>query len=197
MYRLIMVGIMLDLDSSRREKVRLCGMRLILLVLLVCITACSKKKEDAPGAAPPPPAGSAATPSGSDSGALANSAPPEPKLTTERFFSEQYSSFLRTKRGLVIADGDNPPEQLCGPALGSAMVRLGTIANQAKATAKPEDCVAISGYTYCTFSPPGGERASFVFDASEVLVAVWIGSAVDKAARLQSELAEPRECKRD
>ena len=197
MYRLIMLGIIHDLDSRRVEKVRLCGMRLISCLLLVCISGCSKKKEDAPAPAPIATPGSAVAATGSGSATVANPVPAAPKLTTERFFNEQYSSFLSTKRGVLLADGDNPPEHLCGSAIGTAMVRLGTIANAAKATAKPEDCVAINGFTYCTFTPSGGDKASFVFDRDEVLVAVWIGKAVDRASELSRELAAPRECKRD
>ena len=171
-------------------------MRLISCLLLVCITACSKKKEDAT----PPTGGSAVTTApvatpGSGSEMSANPVPAGPKPTTERFFSEQYSAFLQTKRGVVVADGDNAPEHLCGPAIGTAMVRMGTLANQAKDGAKPDDCKAEAGYTYCTFAGP--EPVSFVFDADEVLVAVWIGSAVARKSQLASELAKPRECKRE
>ena len=125
----------------------------------------------------------------------ANPVPSAPKLTTERFFKEQYSAFLRTQRGLVIADGDGPPEHVCGPSLGSAMVRIGTLAQQAQGAAKPDDCKVDGERTVCTFA--GAEPIMFVFDADEVLLAVWIGSAVSHAKQLESELAKPRECKRD
>ena len=174
-------------------------MRLISCLLLVCITACSKKKEMSPAQQTEGQgsgtASAIAGTSGSGSEMSANSVPAGPKPTTERFFKEQYSAFLQTKRGVVIADGDGAPEHLCGPAIGTAMVRLGTLANQAQATAKPEDCTSQGHYTYCTFAGP--EPASFVFDADEVLVAVWIGSAVSRAKALEPELAKPRECKRE
>jgi hypothetical protein len=201
-----MVGIILDLASRGDEKVRLCGMRLISCLLLVCISACSKKKEDAPAPAPASAAGSTAAVSGSDSGALANPVPPAPKLTTERFFKEQYSSFLATSRGVVLVDGDNPPEHLCGPAIGTAMVRLGKIATKAKDTSKPEDCKARGAYTYCTFTLPESNAkgnpdstASYVFtnDEPPVLIAVLIGTAVAKANQFESEIGKPRECKRE
>jgi hypothetical protein len=198
-----MLGIIPDLDSRRVEKVRLCHMRLLLFVLLVGITACSKKKEDAPAPTPPVAAGSAVATSGSDSGMIANPLPAAPNVTTERFFKEQYSSFLHTKRGVLIVDGDNPPEHLCGPAIGTAMVRFGTIANKAKDTSKPEDCAVQGDFTYCTFTQPQSDpktnpdsTASFVFER-EVLVAVLIGTAVAKASQLETELGKPRECKRD
>ncbi|HEY5925237.1 MAG TPA: hypothetical protein VIV11_26320 [Kofleriaceae bacterium] len=126
----------------------------------------------------------------------ANPVPAAPKLTTERFFKDEYSAFLQTKRGVWVAEGDSPPEHLCGPAIGTAMVRLGTLANQAKPTAKPEDCKADGAFTYCTFDPPGGEPVSYVLDRDEVLVAVWIGKAVARSKQLEAELATPRECKR-
>jgi hypothetical protein len=198
-----MHGIMLDLDPARGEKVRLCGMRLISCLLLVCISACSKKRDDAPAATPAAAAGSAVGTSGSDSGTIANSVPAAPNVTTERFFKEQYSSFLQTKVGVVIVDGDNPPEHLCGPAIGTAMVRFGTIANKAKDTSKPEDCRAQGTYTYCTFTLPESDpkanpdsTATFVFNG-DVLIAVLIGTAVANAKQLEPELAKPRECKRD
>lgn len=199
MYRLIMVGIIRDFGAVRAKKCRLCGMRLISCLLLVCITACSKKKEMSPAQQAEGQGSGTATAiagtSGSGSEMSANSVPAGPKPTTERFFKEQYSAFLQTKRGVVIADGDGAPEHLCGPAIGTAMVRLGTLANQAQATAKPEDCTSQGHYTYCTFA--GQEPASFVFDADEVLVAVWIGSAVSRAKQLEPELGKPRECKRE
>jgi hypothetical protein len=132
--------------------------------------------------------------------------PSAPKLTTERFFNEQYSAFLRPQRGVVLVDGDNPPEHLCGPAIGTAMVRLGSIANKAKDTSKPEDCQAQGAYTYCTFTLPESNpkgnpdsTASYVFSNDEppVLIAVLIGTAVGKAKNHEAEIAKPRECKRE
>lgn len=119
-------------------------------------------------------------------------------MTTERLFKEQYSAFLQTRQGVLTAAGDDAPEHLCGPAIGTAMVRFGTIAEHAKATAKPADCKPAGAYTYCTFAPPGAERATFVFDQGEppVLLAVWTGSAVDRAKQLEAELGKPHECKR-
>jgi hypothetical protein len=201
-----MVGIILDLDSRGVEKVRLCHMRLLLFVLLVCITGCSKKKDDAPAPTSSTGAGSDVVTTGSDSGMAANPLPAAPNVTTERFFKDQYSSFLHTKRGVLIVDGDNPPEHLCGPAIGSAMVRFGTIANTAKDTSKAEDCQAKGSYTVCTFTLPESNAkgnpdstASYVFSADEppVLIAVLIGTAVGRASQLEAELAKPRECKRD
>ena len=172
-------------------------MRLISCVLLVCITACSNRKESAQ--TPPPQQGSAAasaTAPGSDSHVPANPVPAGAKPTTERFFKEQYSAFLHTRRGVLVAeDGDSPPEHLCGPAIGTAMVRFGTLANAAKDSAKPDDCKARGAYTYCTFT--GSEPVSFVFDTNEVLLAVWIGAAVARASQLEPELARSRECKRE
>src|SRR5690349_19875065 len=95
-YRLIMVGIIPDLGAIRAKKCTLCGMRLISCVLLVCITACSKRKEETPvvthgsGAT-----GSVVATPGSGSEMSANPVPVGPKLTTERFFNEQYSAFLQ------------------------------------------------------------------------------------------------------
>jgi len=125
----------------------------------------------------------------------ANPVPSEAKPTTERFFKEQYSAFLQTRRGVLLADGDSPPEHLCGPAIGTAMVRMGTLANAAQPNAKPDDCKVDGVYTYCTFA--GAEPVSFVFDTDEVLVAVWIGSAVSRTKQLEGELGKSRECKRD
>lgn len=104
-----------------------------------------------------------------------------------------------------MADGDSPPEHLCGPAIGTAMVRFGTIASQAKDTSKPEDCRREGVYTYCTFTQPEADpkrrpdsTVSFVFNADEppVLIAVLIGTAVARAKQLEPELGKPRECKR-
>jgi hypothetical protein len=75
------------------------------------------------------------------------------------------------------------------------MVRLGALEDRAKADAKPDDCKTDGEYTYCAFRGP--EPATFVFTADEVLLAVWIGSAVSRAKQLEPELAKPRQCKRE
>lgn len=177
-------------------------MRLTFCVLLACISACSHKR-DAPAAQ-----GSAtplAAPTGSGSQTPANPAPATPNMTAERFFREQYSSFLQPTRGVWFADGDSGPEHLCGNAIGTAMVRIGTMAGKLEDSAGPDDCKVDGAYTYCTFGRPGADpktdpdsSAAYVFSRDEppVLLAVWIGTAAARAKQLERELAVPRECKR-
>jgi hypothetical protein len=180
--------------------------RHLALVLLLASAACSKKSESPSTTAG---SGSAAAPTDKPADKAAEKAAetpepvekapagkPAPSVTPEWFLAEPPKFTIEgVERGLWTSDAGAPFQQSCRVNLGTTMVRVGKIRDEAKAKPDAVKCEAKGAYAVCTFE----DKASWIFAADDdsdetILIAVVTGAA--DWAKIEPQLPAKTACPR-